>query len=164
MVPQSVNLTDKTLLTKISTSLLSESQKAELLKLLPQMNTNERQELASMIDHSVKELIDADPELQKKVHALNEEYHNRLHGLVNESNHLVREEFEKLEKEGATETMGAMEKEMDAPTDADGQLPVSSEGKLSAVKPKRRYFSKIAIALAGLLLVIGAAFYGLSAL
>lgn len=160
MVPKTLPLTDTRLLRKIKSSVLTDTQKNELEKLIPRMSEPERVELSDMIDHSVQEMIEADPQLQQKAHALSEEYEKKLHALVSESNRMVRDEFEKLDKEGDANDMRTMETAIDSGS-ADAKSPAAIKKAGATGKPVVLKITLILIVLAA---VAGAILFALGAL
>lgn len=114
MIPLALNITNQDLLRKIQTSMLTEEQKNELMAMMPQMTENERAEISKLIDDSVRDMIAADPQLQKRVAALNEEYNRKIQELLHEQGRIIRKEFETLDAQlsGKESAMQAMELEM----------------------------------------------------
>ena len=66
-------------------------------------------------------IIAADPELQKRVATLNEEYNRKVQELLHEQGKMIRESFENLERKEGVKSMSALEGEMN---DADGSSSV----------------------------------------
>lgn len=156
-MPAAPNISDQNLLRKIQTSVLASDQKRELQGLLPNMTAQERAELSELIDHSIQEMIDADPELQKKIRALNEEYDRKMQELVRHQNHAVREEFEKLEGEGGAREMRALEGEIGAMKGADAPVCTGTP-----TVQRHHYFLKFCLILFILLLIAAGAAFGLN--
>lgn len=166
MVPLSLALTDQELARKIQSSVLADDQKKELTTLLPQMTETERNELAKMIDDSVRDMIEADPELQKKVRALNEEYDLKIHNLVAEQSRHVRNEFEKLDTKDEANAMQSLEGEMEQvgsgpATQSHAELGYGSHPELGSGSTRKHPLLKFFFILVGFGVLVGAVLFGL---
>lgn len=156
MVPLALSITDQSLLRKIQSSVLADDQKRELTVLLPQMTELERGEINQLIDDSVREIIAADPELQKRVAALNEEYNRKVQELLHQQGRMIRESFEKLDND---ENVHEMESAEAALTNADSATPDSpqpfrgSARNLPRASRTQHLFLKMGLGLAFLAIV-----------
>ena len=141
-------ITDDALKRKIETSVLAEDQKKELIALMPQMTDKERDELIEMINTSIKEIVAADPKLQKRVQVLNEEYEHKLNDLMHEQSHAIRESFEKLEQTETGKAVEALEGEIEG-MDQNSAGNASSKKSDSSVKTSHtvRRFAMLFVAL-----------------
>jgi hypothetical protein len=165
MPPTAAEITDESLLLKIQTSLLADDQKHELETMLPEMTQVERKELSDMIDHSFKEIIEADPELQKQVQALNADYDKKISGLMRQQNQLIRQDLEKLSDEESAGEMGALDKEINAAGGAEApeadDPSVATTAAPKTPKAKSHFLLKLIV---GLVILAGLAWAGLSVL
>ncbi|MFH1012702.1 MAG: hypothetical protein V1760_03050 [Candidatus Peregrinibacteria bacterium] len=164
MLHKTLQITDQDLLRKIKTSVLADDQKRELEALLPEMTEGEQRELSALIDKSVQDMIKADPELQKKIVALNEEYDQKLQELVHEQNRTVRQEFEKLEKDSEAGAVKDLEGEMEH---ADGVSRVALTATNSGEGLPRKHkhgFIKLLVILLALLALTGGVLFALQSL
>ncbi len=157
MVPLALSITDQNLLRKIQTSVLAEDQKRDLTAMLPQMTESERNEINQLIDDSVREIIAADPELQKRVAALNEEYNRKVQELLHQQGRMIRESFEKLDNdENAHEMVNAEAALTGFDSGAQGS-PLSSSRASSSRRrgsASKHPFLKLSLGLALLIVVV----------
>lgn len=146
----SLKFTSETLLQKIRTSVLTEEQKKELLALLPDMTESERSEIANLIDESVKAMIAADPELQKKIGALNAEYNQKIQELVHHESRRVREGFERLEKQTEIGAEQVLEAEIaeDQASAAKAQVAPKTKIQGSFLTHKKKVWTFVFILIA----------------
>lgn len=136
------------LLQKIRTSVLTEEQKRELEAMLPEMTETERGEISNLIDESVKAMIAADPDLQKKIKELNTEYNQKIQELVHHESRRVREGFEKLEAQTDAGEVQRLEGEMAGADQTSAGQVTAGRPAMPAHRLRRLVFRSILILIA----------------
>lgn len=109
-----LNITDRELLAKLSSSLIGEAQKEELKSLVPDMTPIEKAELLDLIDQSNRESQAMDKAHQENLGKLNQEYMGKMNQAVRGGNARARKEFENLEQSQKEETLRVLEGEVSA--------------------------------------------------
>lgn len=107
-----LNITDRELLAKLSSSLIGEAQKEELKSLMPDMTPTEKAELLDLIDQSSRESEAMNKNYQESLGKLNQEYMGKMNQAAKDGNTRSRKEFEKLEQSQKEETLRVIEGEV----------------------------------------------------
>ena len=147
-------MTNEQLITEVQNSLLDEGQKAELIKYIPEMNDEEKQDLITLIEDAKK----AGGNNDEAIASINREYMQKIDQVAKEEEKFARVEFEKFDDQQVANEMKTVEGEIIANAkSANVVIP-------SAVEGSKHGLLKFLFFLLLLILLIAGAIYGLIAM
>jgi len=105
------SIDDSFLIKRIETSFFETAQKTELIKRLPKMTTNEKEQLLVIIEKAEKKMM-ADETYQKNLSALNKETEAVMHTAVREETSNARKAFESYDDKMKVAQLKELEDEL----------------------------------------------------
>jgi len=149
-----LTITNADLKDQLEKSFIDPDQKKELEALIPQMTSQERQELVELISRSIEEEAKAAKENDVKLAELNKEYEGKINNLVKETTEAAYKEAEKTEAQKDADEINAVEGEIvNVP---DTIKPVQQTKTI-----KKHTFRNLFILFMFLLVIAGGALYAL---
>ena len=107
------SISDRDLTDKVRISKLSDSQKKDLVDLIPEMTDIERGKLLNIITRAADIVEKSEQEKAEKITNLNQEYEAKLDEAVREEEKYARVEFEKLENQESENEMKNLEQNLE---------------------------------------------------
>jgi thiol:disulfide interchange protein len=112
MAETQTNITDSQLLTELKNSLIDESQKKELIPLIPKMTAEERIQLMGLIEQSTEEIGKAQKKYDENMDNITKAYNKEVKRIDQEYTKKTTKKLEEIDSKKVTGELAQMETEI----------------------------------------------------